>query len=207
MVMLSIPLLQPAMYSLHSSLAPHSGVFLDAGASFTIIITLCQPAVVITCHSIAPGQSESNSSAKSLSKAVGATTLTDNNKLSFLSTLSNYDLEIVKLQFVFINFQLHYCIKQTDWQLNEGKVHLLFSHSQNHRWYRSSSPSSHKMQNIWLWTRFHSYPRGCCRPGPVPRLLSFLKHMSIFHLHIIMIHCHYKMAIHNNTGNLLSSFH
>ena len=38
-------------------------------------------AVVINCHSIAPGQSESNS-AKSLSKAVGATTLTDNNKLS-----------------------------------------------------------------------------------------------------------------------------
>ena len=42
MAMLSIPLLQPAMYSLHSSLAPQSRpsrVFLDIGASFTIIIT------------------------------------------------------------------------------------------------------------------------------------------------------------------------
>ena len=144
MVMLSIPLLQPAIYSLHSSLAPHSGVFLDAGASFTIIITLCQPAVVITCHSIAPGQSESSRD-KSLSKAVGATTLTDNNKLSFLkSTLSNYDLEIVKLQFVFINFQLHCCFKLSGKSMNERYTSppplLTFTESQV---VCSSSPSSH----------------------------------------------------------------
>ena len=144
MVMLSIPLLQPAMYSLHSSLAPHSGVFLDAGASFTIIITLCQPAVVITCHSIAPGQSESNrDKSLRLSKAVGAITLTDNNKLSFLkSTLSNYDLEIVKLQCVFINFQLH-CTTLSGKSMNERYTStslLTFTESQV---VCSSSPSSH----------------------------------------------------------------
>ena len=111
MAILSIPLLQPAMYSLHSSLAPpgHSRVFLDTGASFTIIITLCQSVMMSPSlhnawqiwkqrHLTFVNKYEVRS--LTATEVVGATTFNDNNNFPKYSL--NHGLEIVKSSSLFL---------------------------------------------------------------------------------------------------------